>query len=46
MEGPFREGRPFSFSSTAGDAQIDDKRITDWLPVDLVFKNPHPGCKL
>jgi hypothetical protein len=33
-----------SLSSTAGDAQIDDKRITDWLPVDLVFKNPHPGC--
>jgi hypothetical protein len=33
-----------SLSSTAGDAQIDDKRITDWLPVDLVFKNPHSGC--
>jgi hypothetical protein len=33
-----------SLSSTAGDAQIDDKRITDWLPIDLVFKNPHPGC--
>ncbi len=33
-----------SLSSTAGDGEIDDKRITDWLPIDLVFKNPHPGC--
>jgi hypothetical protein len=33
-----------SLSSTAGDAQIDDKRITDWLPIGLVFKNPHSGC--
>jgi hypothetical protein len=33
-----------SLSSTAGDGEIDDKRITDWLPVNLVFKNPHPGC--
>ena len=33
-----------SLSSTAGDAEIDDKRLTDWLPIDLVFKNPLPGC--
>ena len=33
-----------SLSSTAGDGEIDEKRITDWLPVSLVFKNPHPGC--
>jgi hypothetical protein len=33
-----------SLSSTAGDGEIDEKRITDWLPVDLVFKNPHAGC--
>jgi hypothetical protein len=33
-----------SLSSTAGDSEIDDKRLTDWLPVELNFKNPHPGC--
>lgn len=33
-----------SLSSTAGDGEIDEKLITPWLPVDLVFKNPHPGC--
>ena len=33
-----------TLSSTAGDAEIDNKRLTDWLPIDLVFKNPLPGC--
>jgi hypothetical protein len=33
-----------SLSSTAGDAEIDDKAITPWLPISLVFKNPHAGC--
>ena len=33
-----------TLSSTAGDSEIDDKRLTDWLPIDLVFKNPVPGC--
>ncbi len=33
-----------TLSSTAGDSEIDDKRLTDWLPVELVFKNPQPGC--
>lgn len=33
-----------SLSSTAGDAEIDEKLITPWLPISLVFKNPHPGC--
>ncbi len=33
-----------SLSSTAGDGEIDEKLITAWLPIDLVFKNPHPGC--
>ena len=33
-----------TLSSTAGDSEIDDKRLTDWLPVELNFKNPHPGC--
>jgi hypothetical protein len=26
------------------DGETDDKRITDWLPVELVFKNPDAGC--
>jgi hypothetical protein len=34
-----------TLSSTASDAEIDDKRLTDWLPVELTFKNPHPGCQ-
>jgi len=34
-----------SLSSTAGNGEIDAKRISDWLPVTLDFKNPHPGCK-
>ena len=33
-----------SLSSTAGDAEIDNKRISAWLPIELNFKNPHPGC--
>jgi hypothetical protein len=33
-----------SLSSTAGDAEIDGKLITPWLPISLVFKNPVPGC--
>ncbi len=33
-----------SLSSTAGDGEIDEKLITAWLPIDLVFKNPHAGC--
>jgi hypothetical protein len=33
-----------SLSSQAGDAEVDSKRLSDWLPVEVVFKNPHPGC--
>lgn len=33
-----------SLSSTAGDAEIDEKLITPWLPISLVFKDPVPGC--
>lgn len=33
-----------TLSSTASDSEIDDKRLTDWLPVELNFRNPHPGC--
>ncbi len=33
-----------SLSSTAGDGEIDAKMITAWLPVSVVFKNPHASC--
>jgi len=33
-----------SLSSTAGDGEINDKLLTGWLPISLVFKNPHSGC--
>jgi hypothetical protein len=33
-----------SLSSTAGDAEIESKRLSDWLPIELVFKNPLRGC--
>jgi hypothetical protein len=34
-----------SLSSQADDAEVDEKRLSDWLPIELPFKNPHPGCK-
>ena len=33
-----------SLSSQAKDAEIDAKRLSDWLPIEVVFKNPHPTC--
>ena len=33
-----------SLTSQAGDAEVDAKRLSDWLPIELVFKNPHPKC--
>ncbi len=33
-----------SLSNQAGDSEIDSKRLSDWLPIEVVFKNPHPGC--
>jgi hypothetical protein len=33
-----------SLSITATDEQVDAKRLSDWLPIELVFKNPHPKC--
>ena len=26
-------------------AQTDDKRLSDWMPLDFVYKNPHPKCR-
>jgi len=28
----------------ATDDQVNDKRLSDWLPTEVVFKNPHPKC--
>lgn len=33
-----------SLSSQASDAELDQKRLSDWLPIEVVFKNPHPTC--
>jgi hypothetical protein len=33
-----------SLTSQAGDAEVENKRLSDWLPIDLVYKNPHPKC--
>ena len=28
----------------AVDAEVDAKRLSDWMPIEVVFKNPHPKC--
>lgn len=33
-----------SLTTSAGDAEVDAKRLSDWLPTEVVFKNPHPTC--
>ncbi len=33
-----------SLSSQADDAEINEKSLSDWVPIELVFKNPHPKC--
>jgi len=33
-----------SLSMQAGEAEIDNKRLSDWIPTEVVFKNPHRGC--
>jgi hypothetical protein len=34
-----------SLIPTATVAQADDKRLSDWLPIEFVYKNPHSKCK-
>jgi hypothetical protein len=34
-----------SLNPQAGDAEVDAKRLSDWLPIEVVFKNPHSKCK-
>ena len=33
-----------SLTPQAGDAELNEKRLSDWLPIEVVFKNPHPTC--
>jgi len=33
-----------SLTNQAGDAEVDNKRLSDWLPIEVVYKNPHPKC--
>ena len=33
-----------SIKPDADDAEIDAKRLSDWLPTEVGFKNPHPKC--
>ena len=33
-----------SLNMTSTDDQINAKRLSDWTPIELDFKNPHPKC--
>jgi hypothetical protein len=33
-----------SLNPQATDAEVDAKRISDWTPIEVEFKNPHPKC--
>lgn len=33
-----------SLSNQAGDSEVDNKRLSDWLPIEVTYKNPHPKC--
>lgn len=33
-----------SISPQANDDEINAKRLSDWLPIEVSFKNPHPKC--
>lgn len=33
-----------SLKSNPTDAELEEKRLSDWLPIELPFKNPHPKC--
>jgi hypothetical protein len=34
-----------SLNPQAGDPEMNAKRLSDWLPIELQFKNPRPKCK-
>jgi len=33
-----------SLTNQTSDADVDAKRLSDWMPVEFVFKNPKPKC--
>jgi hypothetical protein len=33
-----------SIMMSATDMQVDNHRLSDWLPLEIYFKNPHPRC--
>lgn len=33
-----------SLSRQTTEADVDAKRLSDWAPVEVMFKNPHPKC--
>lgn len=33
-----------SLTAEAGDAEVNDKLLSGWLPIETVFKNSHSGC--
>lgn len=33
-----------SLSPQAGDPEIEQKRLSDWITTEIVFKNPKKGC--
>jgi hypothetical protein len=35
-----------SLNPQASDAEVDAKRLSDWMPTEVLYKNPHqPKCK-
>jgi hypothetical protein len=34
-----------SLNPQSAEAQVDAKRLSDWLPLEIVYKNPHSKCK-
>lgn len=33
-----------SITQQATDAELNEKRLSDWLPIEVEFKKPRPGC--
>jgi hypothetical protein len=33
-----------SLSPQAAESEVNAKRLSDWLPLEVDFKNPHPKC--
>ncbi len=31
-----------SLAPQAADSEVESKRLSDWLPIEVAFKNPHP----